>query len=240
MAERDLGVQERFWNEWNANHRERVVGPVSLAQADRIVGWLSKLGRTDLTILDVGCGSGWMCERLTTFGRVTGTDLAGEVIERARARLPNVTFVAGDFMTLDLPSAPFDVVVTLEVLSHVADQAAFVDRLASVLKPGGLLMMATQNRFVLERSEGVAPKAEGQIRQWVDHAQLRQLLRTRFDVLELSSLFPNWGHRGILRIVNSPRLNSLLAHVIPKSSLDRAKERMFLGHTLMALAQRKP
>lgn len=235
----DLGAQERFWNDWLATNRELAVGPVSNAQADRVLGWLSALDRTDLDILDVGCGSGWMCERLTAYGRVTGIDLAGEVIERARARLPPVRFIAGDFATLDLGTAQFDVVVTLEVLSHVADQTAFIDKLASVLRPGGLLMMATQNRFVLERSENVAPRAEGQIRHWVNHVELRTLLRARFDLVELSSVFPNWGHKGILRIVNSPRLNALLARFVSPSRLGRAKERVLLGHTLMALARRR-
>lgn len=236
----DPAAQERFWNEWNASNRERVVGPISQAQADRIVGWLRTLGRTDLDILDVGCGTGWMCAPLTAFGRVTGIDLASEVIERARSRLPRVTFVAGDFTAMDLPAAQYDVVVTLEVLSHVADQAAFIDKLAAVLRPGGLLMMATQNRFVLERSENVAPRAEGQIRHWVNRAELTKLLRARFDLVELSSVYPNWGHRGILRIVNSPRLNAFLARLVSQARLDRAKERLFLGHTLLALAQRRP
>lgn len=236
----DPADQERFWNGWNASNRELVVGPVSLAQADRIVGWMQALGRTNLDILEVGCGTGWMCERLTEFGRVTGIDLASEVIERARSRLPGVKFIAGDFMAMDLPPAQFDVVVTLEVLSHVADQAAFIGRLATVLRPRGLLMLATQNRFVLERSENVAPRAPGQIRKWVNRAELSALLGTNFKVIELSSVFPNWGHRGILRIVNSPRLNALLGCFVSQAKLDRAKERLFLGHTLLALGLRTP
>lgn len=242
MNKRDLPafeVQERFWNEWNAKNREVVVGPVSQRQAAKILGWIAAIGRSDLVILDVGCGSGWMCERLLPFGSVTGTDLAGEVIDRARRRVVGAKFVAGDFMALDFPPAYADVIVTLEVLTHVADQPAFVSKLANALKPGGLLMLATQNRFVLERSSEVAPQAPGQIRHWVDRRELRNLLAADFDIVELSSVFPNWGHEGILRVVNSPKLNALCANVVPRATLDGLKERLFLGHTLMALARRR-
>jgi 2-polyprenyl-3-methyl-5-hydroxy-6-metoxy-1,4-benzoquinol methylase len=110
---------------------------------------LESLGRTDLSILEVGCGSGWFCPQLMRFGVVTGTDLSDEGLARAQQRAPEATFVAGDFMSLDLRT-DFDVVVTLEVLSHVLDQRAFIGKLASHLRPGGHLMLATQNRFVLQ------------------------------------------------------------------------------------------
>ena len=233
-----LTDQTRFWNEWNAKHREVIVGPISQRQAAIMEAWIAALNRRDLTIFDVGCGSGWLCERLLAFGHVTGIDLAGEVIERARLRVPNATFIAGDFMGLALPSGAADVIVTLEVLSHMADQPAFLAKLAGMLKPGGLLMIATQNRFVLERNADVAPRNPGQIRQWVDHRELRDLLVPTFEVIQLTSLFPNWGHEGILRIVNSPKLNALASKLVPQARIDEIKEHFYLGHTLMALARR--
>lgn len=122
-------LQRTFWNGWNASYREHGQGGVSLEQADVVVGWLRRLGRTDLEIIDIGCGAGWLCSRLTPFGRVTGTDLSDEVLARARERAPDVEFIEGDFMALDLGHRQFDVAVSLEVLSHVADQAAFLEAL---------------------------------------------------------------------------------------------------------------
>ena len=64
-------------------------------------------------------------------------------------------------MALDFGVGQFDVAVSLEVLSHVADTQAFIDKIASLLKPGGYLMLATQNRSVLERycAAGARPVA---------------------------------------------------------------------------------
>jgi 2-polyprenyl-3-methyl-5-hydroxy-6-metoxy-1,4-benzoquinol methylase len=63
------------------------------------------------------------------------------------------------------------------MLAHVEDQVAFVDKIAELLRPGGYLMLATQNKFTLSRWSEVVPQAPGQIRKWVDAKELRRLLR---------------------------------------------------------------
>jgi len=136
-------------------------------------------------------------------------------------------------MTMNLKPASYDVVVTLEVLAHVADQAGFMRRIASLLKPGGQLLLATQNKPVLLRSEGVAPVAEGQIRNWVDRRDLRKLLETYFLVEDMFSICPH-GHLGFLRYVNSVKLNRAASLLLPSEKIDSLKERLWLGHTLMA------
>lgn len=233
-----LEAQRDAWNRWNAEAREHGQGRVSRRQADLVESWLDRLGRTDLDIVDVGCGAGWMCGRLLRYGRVTGIDMADEVVERAQRRLPQVSFVAGDFMTLDLGERRFDVAVALEVLSHVADQPAFLRRTCRLLKSGGVLMLATQNRPVLERWSKVGMPVQGQLRRWLDPTALRRMLARDFELIELTSLEPV-GDQGFLRLVNSTKLNRLLAHVIGAGALERAKERWLLGHTLMALARKR-
>jgi 2-polyprenyl-3-methyl-5-hydroxy-6-metoxy-1,4-benzoquinol methylase len=232
-----IDTQRSFWNEWNAAHREQIVGPVSQRQSAIILRWMQGLGRTNLDIIDIGCGTGWLCAQLLAFGRVTGTDLANEVIERARARMPAARFLAGDFMALDFAPGSFDVVTTLEVLTHLHDQPAFVRKIAEVLRPGGTLMLATQNRFVLERND-IAPPRPGQLRRWVDRRELRALLAPHFEVAQLFSVTPA-GDRGILRVANSVKLNRIAASIFGEARVLAAKERLGLGWTLMALA-RKP
>jgi len=96
-------------------------------------------------------------------------------------------------------------------------------------------MLATQNRTVVERYNTVSPPAEGQLRRWVDEAELRNLLQPHFDVLELFSVTPR-ANRGPMRIVNSYKLNLPIRAVIGER-LEHMKERMGLGWTLMALAR---
>lgn len=232
-----IDAQRRFWNEWNALFLANQRGPTSQRQATMVENWLRRRGRNDLDILEVGCGSGWMANRLSPFGRVTATDLSNDVLAVAQEKWPDIRFVAGDFMAMDLPPASQDVVVTLEVLSHIPDHPAFLRRIANVLRPGGLLMLATQNRFVCERWTEVAPRSFGQIRRWLSPRELRQLLEADFTIEELRTVSP-FANGGILRLVNSVKLNRIASIVVPQPTLDRWKENAGLGHTIMALARR--
>jgi 2-polyprenyl-3-methyl-5-hydroxy-6-metoxy-1,4-benzoquinol methylase len=232
-----ISLQQDFWNRWNAENRETEIPDISRRQAEVILGWLEQTGRRNLKILEVGCGAGWFCPQLARYGKVTGTDLSDEVLSRAGEKFPEVDYVAGDFMELDFGSGNFDVVVTLEVLSHVADQEAFVRKVNRHLRPGGTLMMATQNRFVLQNFNRVPPPAPGQLRKWVDRHELRELLRPHFDVREIFSVSPK-ANRGIMRIVNSSKLNKPVRAVLG-DRVERLKESAGLGWTLMVLA-RKP
>jgi 2-polyprenyl-3-methyl-5-hydroxy-6-metoxy-1,4-benzoquinol methylase len=234
VPEAPLDDQVQFWDKWNAASREHRQGEVSRRQAEIVTGWLQRLRRTDLDILDVGCGAGWFEPSLVPFGRVTATDLAPEVLARARQRCPAATFVAGDFLTLPLPERSFDVVVTLEVLSHVADQPAFARKIAGLLRPEGRLLLATQNRPVLERFNSVPPPGPGQLRHWVDRRELRGLLEPHFEIQEIFTVSPV-ANRGVMRVVNSERLNRPVRRLVG-NRLERGKERLGLGWTIMCRA----
>lgn len=234
-----LEDQRKAWNRWNAEAREKTVGTLSLLQAERAEKWLDRLGRCDLNILDAGCGTGWLCKRLLRYGSVTGIDLADEVIERASARVPQATFIAGDVFSVALAPASFDVVTSFEVLSHVADQRRFITQLANLLKAGGLLMLATQNRPVLERWSAIGGPNPGQIRRWVDGKTLRCLLDPDFAIEELTSIYPV-GDQGYIRFINSRAFNWPAALLLGRKGRNRLKERLLLGHTLMVRARVRP
>jgi len=233
MQEVPSDEQRQFWNEWN-KLRETELGAVSLDQAETIESWLA--GRKDLDILDVGCGSGWLCERLLRFGSVTGTDLADAVVKRAAMRVPGAVFVPGDFMSLEF-DRKFDVVTSVEVLSHVEDQAAFIAKLASLLEPGGELLLATQNRFVLERND-VPPPGQGQLRRWVDRRALLELLAPHFTVANITTRTP-MGHLRSLRFVNSVKLTALTSAIFGAKRVRRAKERLGFGWSILVRAIRR-
>lgn len=220
----DTGVSKQFWNTWNAEQREHYQGDVSRRQAEVVRGWLS--GRSGLTILDAGCGTGWLSEQLTEFGQVVGTDLADEVVARAQQRVPQARFVAGDVMTVDVGTG-FDVVVSLEVLSHVEDQLGFLRRLHDWLRPGGELMIATQNKPVLARFNNIPPPKPGQLRRWVDRTELGELLAAAgFHVERMFVVSPKSDH-GLMRVV---------AKAARMTRTSRVLERIGFGWTIMALA----
>lgn len=231
-----IELQRTYWNAWNASHREQRLSDVSLDQREIVLRWLGQLARTDLNVLEVGCGAGWLCPALKQFGRVTATDLSDEVLARARARVPDVRFIAGDFMELGF-EGQFDVIVSLEVLSHVADHDAFIAKLNALLRPGGYLMLATQNRPVLERFNTVAPQQPGHLRRWFDRNELKALLSPHFAVIALTTLTPS-ASKGPMRLI-AGRQTKRLVRAIAGRGPENALARAGFGWTLAVLA-RKP
>lgn len=232
-----LEQQQSWWNSWDRQFL-RALDPATLRRGDTVLSLLRSLDLSEANILEVGCGNGWLCGRLLEFGRVTGVDIADSAIEEAKRRVPNGTFFTGDFCSLHLPPACFDVALTLETLSHVPDQIDFIRCLAAVLKPKGHVILVTQNRVVYSRRSDVAPQGVGQIRRWVTMRQLRSMIAPHFDVKRAFTIQPS-GHVGFLRIVNSARINRTLSRVISPSTLESLKERVGLGQTLVVLAQRR-
>ncbi len=90
--------------------------------------------RPGRSVLDVGCGDGYLCERLTGLGfeTVVGADLAGSRIAYARNRYPRVRFAQSDACRLPFADGQFDVVTCGEVLEHLTDPEQAMRELARV------------------------------------------------------------------------------------------------------------
>lgn len=229
--------QQRFWEIWNSEMRDpEHLNEWCKRRAESILQLLQSLKLDHPEILDLGCGTGWLTEMLAHFGPTTGVDLAESVIATAKSRSPHITFMAGDIFQMPLPTNHFDVVVSQEVIAHVVDQAAYLDRAAQVIKPGGYLIITTPNKFIIDRGD-FPPQPPEHIERWLTMRQLKCLLHPRFQILRSMSILP-MGHRGILRFVNSFKLNALMEIFFTQRYLATLKERIGLGYTLIVLAQK--
>jgi 2-polyprenyl-6-hydroxyphenyl methylase / 3-demethylubiquinone-9 3-methyltransferase len=106
---------------------------------------------TGLRVLDIGCGGGILSEPLARLGAsVTGADPSENNIAVAREHAAQsgltIDYRATSVEALELPGETFDVVLAMEVVEHVADVGLFVDVAGAMVKPGGLLFVATLNR----------------------------------------------------------------------------------------------
>jgi 2-polyprenyl-6-hydroxyphenyl methylase / 3-demethylubiquinone-9 3-methyltransferase len=129
--------------------RMAFVRDAALAHFQRPSGGLRPL--KDLRFLDIGCGGGLVSEPLARMG-ATVTGIEPEDANIAAAR----THAAGQGLTIDYQAlrvedlaangAQFDCVVCLEVLEHVPDVRSFLKAVASLVRPGGLLICSTLNR----------------------------------------------------------------------------------------------
>ena len=237
--EPSISRQKQFWETWNATMRDpEHLNEWSLRRGEVILNFFQSLGLRNPEVLDFGCGTGWLSERLASFGPVTGVDLAESAVATARTRCPKCTFIAGDFFKIPLPENRFDVVVSQEVVAHVPDQPAYIERAARLLKAGGHLIITTPNKFVIERSDVFPPQPPEHLEKWLTMGRLRRLIDPHFRVLRSTSILP-MGNRGILRITNSTKLNAGLALFMSGRGVERLKERLGLGYTLILLAQKR-
>ena len=104
-----------------------------------------------LKLLDVGCGGGLLSEPLARLGaQVTGLDAAAQNIKVAALHAEEaglaIDYRHGSVEALAEGAARYDAVLNMEVVEHVADVSSFLAASAALVRPGGLMILATLNR----------------------------------------------------------------------------------------------
>ena len=160
----DAGEIERFsalaaeW--WNPNGKFRPLhkfNPVRLAYIrDQVTGHFGRDQRAakpfeGLRFLDIGCGGGLLSEPMARLGaNVVGADASQTNIEVARLHAAEsgvkVDYRATTAEALADSGEKFDVILNMEVVEHVADVDFFIAKCGEMLKPGGIMFVATINR----------------------------------------------------------------------------------------------
>jgi 2-polyprenyl-6-hydroxyphenyl methylase/3-demethylubiquinone-9 3-methyltransferase len=156
-VERFAAIAADWWNESGAFRPLHRLNPTRVAYVrDRLAAHFRrdiKVPRpfAGLRLLDVGCGGGLMCEPLARLGfAVAGVDADDTALAIARdhatAHRLDIDYGSSAAEQLAAAGRRFDAVLALEVVEHAADPALFVATAASLVKPGGALVLSTLNR----------------------------------------------------------------------------------------------
>ncbi len=115
-------------------------------EARRLLKWCRGLP-ADARILDVGCGDGFHLSLLREFGPKTwiseGIDADERPVRAGAAR--GLSIRLGRLEDLDVPSGAYDLVLLVMTIEHVADPKGLLDAILQRLKPGGRLIVVTDN-----------------------------------------------------------------------------------------------
>jgi 2-polyprenyl-6-hydroxyphenyl methylase/3-demethylubiquinone-9 3-methyltransferase len=203
----DAGEVERFsalaaeW--WNPNGKFRPLhkfNPVRLAYVRDQVA--ARFGRDShqarpfegLRILDIGCGGGLLCEPMARLGaEVVGADASETNIEVAKLHAAEagvkIDYRATTAEALADAGEKFDVVLNMEVIEHVSDPQLYITKCAELVKPDGVMFVATINRTL--KALGLAIIGAEYVLRWLPRGTHQFAKFVRPD--ELEQLLANAG-----------------------------------------------
>jgi SAM-dependent methyltransferase len=94
----------------------------------------------DAKILEIGCGSGADLEELGQYGKVHGLEQDPEMLKIAQGR--QIADVRGGQLPDQIPfNEKFDLIVLLDVLEHIQDDARSLEAIRNALAPGGVVLI---------------------------------------------------------------------------------------------------
>lgn len=162
-----------------------------------------------LRVLDIGCGGGLLSEPVARMGaNVLGADASEKNIGIAKTHAAQ-TGVAVDYRAVTAEALAeagetFDIILNMEVVEHVADVEFFIRTCASMVRPGGLMLIATINRTLKARALAIfaaevvlrwLPRGTHQYEKLVTPEELEgPLVASGMAIVEKSGVFYNVLH----------------------------------------------
>jgi 2-polyprenyl-6-hydroxyphenyl methylase/3-demethylubiquinone-9 3-methyltransferase len=159
-----------------------------------------------LRVLDIGCGGGLLSEPMARMGAdVTGADASKVNIEVAKIHAEQsgveVDYRATTAEALAGAGENFDVVLNMEVVEHVSDVNLFMGKCCEMVRPGGLMFVATINRtfkaqalaiFMAENVLRWLPKGTHTYEKLVKPGELEQpIIASGMQVIDQTGVFFN-------------------------------------------------
>lgn len=211
-------LAQRWWDPHGPQKALHALNPARLGYV------AARVQLRDAAVLDVGCGGGLLSEALAQAGaRVTAIDLAPNLLKIARLHglesglRVDYREMAVEALAADAPGS-FDAITCMELLEHVPEPASVIAACATLLKPGGRLLVSTLNRtpaafaLAIVGAEYIArllPKGTHQYRDFIRPSELATWLRAAgLDLEDVSGLaYEPW--RNAARVVSRTDVNYL-------------------------------
>jgi hypothetical protein len=229
---------DRYWEDWHSTWRFRDdLDPFMARQRDVALAVATSHGRSNLSILDAGCGTGWLGNALTPFGAGLGDGCHGNGRLGRSASLSRCDVRRWRFLRRSsFPTVRFDCDGRrVSAFRSCASRSAF----ATLLAPNGTLLLMTQNPFVWSRRQlepFPSDVPNGRLDQWPTRRQILALLAPHFTVSHVTTLDPG-GDRGVLWWVERRRVCAALHRLIGRQRFEGWLECAGLGWELVFIAR---
>jgi SAM-dependent methyltransferase len=150
-------------------------------------------------VLDLGCNNGYgtavladrcnLCAEPAGGAKVIGLDVSPTAIEDAQQRFGNygIDFLVYDGRTIPFDDQHFDIILSFQVIEHVADLAPYLTEIVRVLRPDGLALFTTPNATI-RLDPGMKPWNKFHVREY-QADELFALLKSIFGEVSVFGLF---------------------------------------------------
>ncbi len=158
-----------------------------------------KFGKVeDIEVLDIGCGGGLLAEPLARLGaNVTAIDASEKNINIATIHAKKsdlkINYHSTSVEALTAKKKRYDIVLSMEVVEHVADVTNFLQSSAHLVKPGGTLIVATLNRTIKSYTLAILgaeyvlrwlPRGTHDWRKFLKPSEIEAILRDELTLIE--------------------------------------------------------
>ena len=129
-------------------------------------------------VLDMACGSGFGTQKLAQHVlRVIGIDNDTDAVCHVDAsnQKPNVSFLEGDVLNVEMPSNSFDAIVAFEIIEHV-DAIHLLEEAQRLLRSGGILILSTP-----QNSLGHIPAVPEHVMEY-SLAEITEIVSKKFNI----------------------------------------------------------
>lgn len=234
----NITEQKNFYND-----KWKVFSFINRLKLLRCIAILEAIASTKIKepkIIDLGCGAGWLTNIVSSLGPTIGVDFSTTAISEASKKYPNAKFIAADILHWDYPKEAFDIVISQEVIEHMQDQTAYLEVAYNLLHSGGYLILTTPNAKAFQAMpEEQRINWSGQpLENILKINQLKTLLLTRFKIVRLTTIIPEYGTKGAYILFNSKRLRRMLEKTGLGLILDRLRLNLGYGLHILAVAQK--
>ena len=182
-----LFIENDSWNKPHPNEEEFLRWEI----IENFVYEININDAIQFSILDVGCGRGWLTNLLSKHSKlIHGIDPVKPVIEHAKRMFPSIRFSDCTLKKLIKNNNKYDLIVLSEVIEHIIDEEKedFINDIKSLLKISGFLILTTPRKEAYEEWSKYA-FGDQPIEDWISELELEKLMVNHsFDTIKKKRL----------------------------------------------------
>lgn len=197
----NLFIKNSLWNKPEPNQEEVLRWEIIEEFVKYSKSNSTKNKGFEYSILDLGCGRGWLTNLLSEYGKIIGVEPIEAVVNYAKNMFPNIDFVTGTSKDLFEEKNKYDLIVSSEVIEHIIDDKKddFINDIWELLNEKGFVILTTPRKEAQEDWNKYISSNQP-IEDWISESELELLLlKHNFKKIIMTRI-------AIAPIVSSPKI----------------------------------